>query len=72
MFAKGAPCYAAAAAGSTHGGHRVRVARAFSLLALEAYWQRISRVYDRVDCFIAPAVFVEHHARRRVWPRASV
>jgi hypothetical protein len=35
-------------------GSRARSA----LLAAESYWQRWTRVYDRVDCFIAPSEFL--------------
>jgi glycosyltransferase involved in cell wall biosynthesis len=35
-------------------GSRARSA----LLAAEAYWQRWTRVYNRVDCFIAPSEFL--------------
>jgi glycosyltransferase involved in cell wall biosynthesis len=60
MFAHGAPCYRcrggrfyqAAVVGCA--GSRARSA----LLAVEAYWQKHSRVYDRVDCFLAPSEYL--------------
>jgi glycosyltransferase involved in cell wall biosynthesis len=69
MFARGDVCYRcrggrfhrAVAVGC--GGTRLRSA----LLALESYWQRWTRVYDRVDCFIAPSEYL-----RRVMLEAGI
>ena len=69
MFARGDVCYRcrggrfhrAVAVGC--GGTRLRSA----LLALESYWQRWTRVYDRVDCFIAPSEYL-----RRIMLEAGI
>lgn len=60
MFAHGKPCYRCRG-GRFHNavlvgcaGSRARSA----LLALEAYVQKETRVYDRVDCFIAPSEYL--------------
>ena len=60
MFARGGECH------RCRGGkffHAVTVSCAGSrarstLLAAESYWQRWTRVYDGVDCFIAPSEFL--------------
>ena len=60
MFARGEPCYRCRggrfhrAVATGCAGSRARCA----LLALESYWQRWTRVYDRVDCFIAPSEYL--------------
>jgi glycosyltransferase involved in cell wall biosynthesis len=60
MFARGACCYRCRG-GRFHravpvncGGSRARSA----LLAIESYWQRWTRVYEQVDCFIAPSGYL--------------
>jgi glycosyltransferase involved in cell wall biosynthesis len=74
MFAKGAPCYRCRggrfyqAALTACAGSRARSA----LLALEAYWQRLSRVYDRVDCFIAPSEYLCNIMRAAGVPAARI
>ena len=60
MFARGDFCYRCRGARFYHavtvgcGGGRARSA----MLAIESYWQRWTRVYDRVDCFIAPSEYL--------------
>ena len=60
MFARGAYCYRCRGARYYHavsvgcGGSRLRS----GLLAVESYWQRWTRVYDRVDRFIAPSEYL--------------
>jgi len=60
MFARGAYCYRCRGGHFHHavsvgcGGSRSRSA----LLAFEAYWQRWTGVYNRVDCFIAPSEYL--------------
>lgn len=74
MFAHGAPCYRCRggrfyqAAATACAGSRARSA----LLALEAYWQRMSRVYDRVDCFIAPSEYLCNIMRAAGIPAARI
>lgn len=74
MFAKGAPCYRCRggrfyqAAAIACAGSRARSA----LLALEAYWQRLSKVYDRVDCFIAPSQYLCDIMRAAGVPAARI
>jgi glycosyltransferase involved in cell wall biosynthesis len=74
MFAKGAPCYRCRggrfyqAALTACAGSRARS----TFLALEAYWQRISRVYDRVDCFIAPSEYLCNIMRAAGVPAARI
>lgn len=60
MFANGEPCYRCRGGRFHHavttkcGGDRARSL----LLAVESYWQRWTRVYDQVDCFIAPSEYL--------------
>ena len=60
MFAHGEPCYRCRGGRYHHavtvgcGGSRARSA----MLATEAYWQKRTRVYDLVDCFIAPSAYM--------------
>ncbi|MDH3197877.1 MAG: glycosyltransferase, partial [Candidatus Krumholzibacteria bacterium] len=61
LFAKGAFCYRCQG-GSFQNAVRVRCSGDSrvrgALLAMEAYWQRWTRVYDAVDCFIAPSRYL--------------
>ncbi len=74
MFANGAPCYRCRggrfyqAAATACAGSRARSA----LLALEAYWQRFSKVYDRVDYFIAPSEYLCDIMRAAGVPAARI
>jgi glycosyltransferase involved in cell wall biosynthesis len=60
MFARGDYCYRCRggrfhnAVAVSCGGSRARSA----LLALESFWQRRTRVYERVACFIAPSEYL--------------
>jgi glycosyltransferase involved in cell wall biosynthesis len=69
MFARGDYCYRCRGARYYHavtvncGGSRARS----TLLALESYWQRWARVYDRVACFVAPSEYL-----RRVMVEAGL
>ncbi len=69
MFAHGAYCYRCRGARFYHAvttacaGSRARSA----LLAIESYWQRWTRVYDGVSCFVAPSEYL-----RRVMIEAGI